>query len=256
MEHALAGGTMNAGGVVRVGDTVRRPVGAHSPAVHALLEHLERVGFEGAPRFLGMDERGREVLTFIEGEVPGAPFEPWTLSEETRASVARLLARYHEAVAGFRSPPDARWDSHVPDELAGDVICHADVARENVVCRERCAVALIDFDRAAPADPVFDLASALLQWIPLHGDDGDDVLRAAGRIRSFCDAYGLEPERRLRVLRAISAIEQRGYAWLRQVVAEGHLAYVALWNAGAPARIEQRLGWLRHNDHALRAGLA
>ena len=37
-EIRLAGG--NLGGAVRVGDTVRRPVGPWTPAVHALLGHL------------------------------------------------------------------------------------------------------------------------------------------------------------------------------------------------------------------------
>jgi hypothetical protein len=42
-------------GVVRVGDTVRRPEGTASPFVREPLLHLERVGFTGALRFLGID---------------------------------------------------------------------------------------------------------------------------------------------------------------------------------------------------------
>jgi hypothetical protein len=38
--------------------------------VQALLSHLHAVGFDGAPRPLGIDERGREVLSFIPGTVP------------------------------------------------------------------------------------------------------------------------------------------------------------------------------------------
>ena len=45
--------------MVRVGDTVRRPAGPWTPAVDALLRHLEDVGFPGAPRALGRD---RHVL--------------------------------------------------------------------------------------------------------------------------------------------------------------------------------------------------
>jgi hypothetical protein len=59
-EIPLAGGDVTEG-VVRVGDTVRRPVGPHSPLVHALLAHLESVGFEGAPRFLGIDGSPRSL---------------------------------------------------------------------------------------------------------------------------------------------------------------------------------------------------
>lgn len=46
-EVPLSGGDVSEG-VVRVGDTVRRPLGAHSPAVHGLLRHLEAVAFDGA----------------------------------------------------------------------------------------------------------------------------------------------------------------------------------------------------------------
>jgi hypothetical protein len=37
--------------------------------VHALLGHLHAAGFGGAPRPLGLDEFGREVLTFIPGTI-------------------------------------------------------------------------------------------------------------------------------------------------------------------------------------------
>ena len=62
-EVFLVGGIANRGRVVRIGDTVRRPQRATSPAIHALLRHLADVGFPGAPRFLGIDEQGREVLS-------------------------------------------------------------------------------------------------------------------------------------------------------------------------------------------------
>ena len=62
-EVVLPGGFTNAGRVTRVGDTVRRPRRPTSPSTWALLDHLERVGFDGAPRFLGLDDRGREMLS-------------------------------------------------------------------------------------------------------------------------------------------------------------------------------------------------
>ena len=67
-EVLLPGGFTNAGRVIRIGDTVRRPWRPTTPATKALLEHLERVGFDGAPRFLGADDRGREILSFIPGK--------------------------------------------------------------------------------------------------------------------------------------------------------------------------------------------
>ena len=47
-EIPLMGGRATPG-VVRVGNTVRRPVKADAEYTDALLLHLERCGFEGAP---------------------------------------------------------------------------------------------------------------------------------------------------------------------------------------------------------------
>ncbi|HKW77884.1 MAG TPA: aminoglycoside phosphotransferase family protein, partial [Candidatus Limnocylindria bacterium] len=63
-EESLGGNLQD---TVRVGDTVRRRTGPWTPAVHALLRHLEKRGFP-APRVRGIDERGREILGYIEGE--------------------------------------------------------------------------------------------------------------------------------------------------------------------------------------------
>jgi hypothetical protein len=96
-EVPLAGGDMNL--VVRVGDTVRRP--PEPPEVVELLQWYERVGFDGAPRFLGYDEKGREMLTFVEGE---PAFAPVPSSDEVVAHIGRLLRRAHDAQEGSRQP--------------------------------------------------------------------------------------------------------------------------------------------------------
>jgi hypothetical protein len=59
MEERLPGGFVN--DVIRVGDTVRRTPGEQAVYVRELLEHFEASGWQGAPRHLGTDERGREV---------------------------------------------------------------------------------------------------------------------------------------------------------------------------------------------------
>jgi hypothetical protein len=73
------------GGAVRSGDTVRRAAGPWTPAVHTLLAHLAAKNFPGAPRPLGFDEQGREVLSLVEGETTGSrkPRPAWTHAEET-----------------------------------------------------------------------------------------------------------------------------------------------------------------------------
>lgn len=96
--------------VVRIGETVRRPVQPWTPSVHALLRHLEEVGFAYAPRPLGIDGEGREVLTFIEGD-SGAAGWAKVVDDQGLRNFARLLRDYHEACAGFSAPPGATWST-------------------------------------------------------------------------------------------------------------------------------------------------
>ena len=131
-----SGGMDPSAGVVRVGDTVRRPARRSSPATRALLLHLEAVGFEGAPRFLGVDEQGRDVLTFVEGDVPLPPYPPWALTDEALESLGRLLRRFHDATATFDQTSAAGWPDEWSDREGGPVVCHNDLFPENVVFRD------------------------------------------------------------------------------------------------------------------------
>jgi hypothetical protein len=83
----------NTSSVWRRGTTIRRSTGPWTPSVHRLLRHLEAAGFQGAPRVLGLDEQGREILSYLEGEVPVYPTPPELWSEEVLEEVARLLRR-------------------------------------------------------------------------------------------------------------------------------------------------------------------
>src|SRR5687768_8521318 len=133
-EVELVGGNVTP--VVRVGDTVRRAMGPWSGAVHALLRHVEAVGFDGAPRVLGVDQRGREILTFVAGEVGHYPLSGWMWSDAVLGAVGRLLRRYHDATVGFEPPAGAAWRMVYPDPARHEVICHNDVAPYNAVFRD------------------------------------------------------------------------------------------------------------------------
>lgn len=185
--------------VVRVGDTVRRRVGPWTAAVHELLRHLESVGFGSAPRVLGIDGEGREVLSYVEGVDGrrGRRFDDVTLTLE-----ARLLREFHDAVASFVPPSSARWraGSWQYRPGLGDaqklVVCHNDVAPYNVVYESGRPVALIDWDFAGPAPVEWDVAYAAWRFVPLYPDDvcrklGCNPDSRALRLRTFCEAYRL-----------------------------------------------------------------
>jgi hypothetical protein len=183
VEIPLPGGDMTEG-VVRVGGTVRRPVRPHTAAVHALLRHLEEVGFDGAPRVLGVDAKNREVLTYLPGEVPRRPLPGYALAESTLVALAELQRDYHEAVAGFTPPPWARWDGELTAlvDSPATIVCHCDINLENVIFRNEAAglrpYAFIDFDLARPGTRLVDIIQTLRYWAPIaEPADRDPALR-------------------------------------------------------------------------------
>src|ERR687896_1369207 len=211
-EVLLSGGLTNAGLVSRVGDTVRRPRRATSPATWALLEHLERVGFDGPPRFLGVDDRGREILSFIEGEAAIEPHQGWALTDDALVSVAELLRRYHDAAASFDAGGHT-WPEFVPAEFRDGLVSHNDPNLDNIIFSGGVAVGLIDFDLASPGSAVWDVTCAARLWAPLRDDrDTPEELRgrALERLRLFVDAYGLPRRDRLRADRTRRWIASHG----------------------------------------------
>lgn len=233
----LTGGHITEG-VIRAGDTVRRPAGPHTPFVHLLLDHLEDAGFEGAPRTLGIDEENREILTFIEGYVPP---DLATWSDEQLVRAATLIRRFHDATAG--SP------------LAGDeeVVCHNDLSPCNTVFVEGMPSAFIDFDTAAPGPRDQDLGYALWMFLDL-GPDGADVHIQGHRIRMMCDAYGFDY--RADPIDAISRSQQmtleRSQARLRAGGSAGSVAYAR----DSVEWIRAEITWLDAHRDELEAAMA
>lgn len=256
-EIPLPGGTSNRGLVVRVGDTVHRPQSKASPAVHALLLHLEQVGFDGAPRYLGQDEQGREVLSYLPGEAATEPHPPWALEDTALLSVAHLLRRYHQAVASF-DPSRYSWHTAVPEEYRDGLVSHNDPNLDNVIFSDGRAVALIDFDLAGPGSRLWDVALAARLWTPLRDpvDVGDQRAgRTAERLRLFVDAYGLEGQERAELAAAAS----RSHAWCYDIVRagaeQGQPGYADYWTSGAIRHDERGRRWLTEQQDALQQAL-
>lgn len=257
-EVLLDGGFTNAGLVTRVGDSVRRPWRSTSPATQALLEHLERVGFDGAPRHLGIDDRGREILSFIPGQVAVEPYPAWALADEALVSVGELLRRYHDAVASFDAAGHA-WPQSVPVAFRGGIISHNDPNLDNVVFAGGRAVALIDFDLASPGSAVWDVACAARLWAPLRDElDVPEPVRgrSLARLRLFVDAYGLPARDRARVVDAMVHTHDWCYDVVRSAVARGHVQFGLLWHADGERRAMRTRRWLQSHDPQMRAVIA
>lgn len=256
-EVPLPGGLANRGRVVRVGETVRRPQRRTSPATHALLRHLESVGFEGAPRFLGIDEQGREVLSYIPGTTGVPPFPDRVLSDEALVSVAVLVRDYHRAVAGFDPAPYA-WPQPPPAAFVGELVSHNDLNVDNVVFRDGRAVALLDFDLAGPGSRLWDVACAARLWAPVRPDEAvHDSRRGRGfeRLRLFVDSYGVDEADRARLLVAV----QENQSWFGRLIGRyveaGHPAFTDYARTANRLEGEQYRRWVADNEPALRAAL-
>jgi hypothetical protein len=179
-EQSLEGGQTTAG-VVRVGDTVRRPQAPNAQFAHELLRYCEARNFEATPRFLGVDAQGREVLSFIDGWAPpNLEHGAWSYGQLTAAT--QLLRRFHDLTAG--------------SALAGEseVVLHGDPSPVNLIWTDGMPVGLIDFDVAAPGSRLDDLAYLCWMFVLAGGDDTGlaGLLGRAKRLRAICDAYALE----------------------------------------------------------------
>ena len=223
-EQVLAGGNV-AASVVRVGATVRKPANAATPAVHALLDHLHAASFSGAPRALGRDASGRQVLEYVPGDCADQ-LPPMDAAQLRR--VGALIRRLHDAIATFSSPAGARWDVVIrPDRE--ELICHNDLAPWNLVC-DGDRMVFIDWDGAGPGSRLWDLGYAAHGFVPLW--PGGDPAVDAPRLRALVDGYGASEAQRLALPELIEAHTRGMYELLCASAATGAQPWARLHASG------------------------
>lgn len=247
-EELLLGGNTHAA-IVRIGDTVRRPTGAWTPGVHALLQHLERSGFDGAPRLLGLDDQDREVLEFVPGSVIWPDHFALVQTDSALFEVAATIRRYHHAVADFDFEgfawSDRGSDTHGP----GDIVCHNDLAPWNLVHEPAGRWRFIDWDLAAPGRLGWDLALALLSFVQLMPDSRLTESETRHRIAVFGAGYGEPLPTDIlavaveRCATEAARIEQDGRAGIEpyaRLLAEGH---ATIWREAETHIESNRARW-------------
>ncbi|GAA3735869.1 hypothetical protein HDA32_001277 [Spinactinospora alkalitolerans] len=243
-EELLPGGRVNE--VVRVGATVRRRPPERAAYTRRLLGFFERCGWSGAPRFLGTDDRGREVLGFVEGHVPWRiPRAPDVDADESLVRVAKLVREFHDLTAGTALA------------AGSEVACHNDLSPKNTVYRGpdggRRPVAFIDWDAAAPGERVHDVAHACWQYAGL-GPDGAGVAEAARRARLLCDAYGAIDRRRL--IGTVLWWQDRCWRGIEAGAAAGDPAMAGLRESGAARAVREAWRWVDRHRGELEARLS
>ncbi|UKS54630.1 phosphotransferase [Exiguobacterium acetylicum] len=238
-EQRLTGGNVSA--VYQKGNYVYRTQNENSPNVHRLLRHLEAKHLSGVPRFVGIDDQNREILTFLPGETADYPLKAYMWQDDVIKDVARLMRKYHDATVDFET---GDWEPLLNTPTPYEVICHNDFAVYNTIFQDQRLSGVIDFDLAAPGPRAWDIVYALYTFVPLssrrQAPDGSvidyvaeqDDARFAERVSRFLDAYGYEGLRSdllqmllLRVEALYLLIDQRaadGDAAFIKMKAEGH----------------------------------
>ncbi|QGQ20059.1 phosphotransferase [Cellulomonas sp. JZ18] len=253
----LPGG--NVGGAVRVGGTVRRPTGPWTPAVHALLRHVRARGLDGVPEPLGVDDAGREVLTYL----PGVPVDLAEVTDGRLASAAAWLARYHAAVADLRPGP-VRWRFEERDLLPHEIVCHHDATLYNMLVAAPGSdevVGVVDWDVAGPGVPLDELAMLAWSGVPFYADPGP--AEGARRLRLLVDAYAGQAARVGGVPPAVDDVARHVVVRMRAAgarIAAGQAAgdpgMLNLARVGEPARTAAQVDRYADALPALLAALA
>jgi Ser/Thr protein kinase RdoA (MazF antagonist) len=250
-EQVLGGGHVNR--VTRVGDTVRRQAGPWTPTIHRLLSHARDKGVSWLPEPRGLDELGREVLTFLPGDVPHE-MPAWVWSEAVLCDVGRALRQWHDATSDF-DMRGAIWNFAPPDPK--EVVCHNDFAPYNCVFQDGRFTGAIDFDFCAPGPRIWDLAYTAYRFVPLMPEASADpehlhgeispFSRAvmAARLDTFLKAYGspdnAEPLEITRVLTAAADRLEAIATWTEEHVRANRV--LALERH--PAMYRDHASWLR-----------
>ncbi len=190
-EIILTGGRVTQG-VVRIGDHVHRPQCENAAFVHAVLEHLANKNISCAPKYFGADEKGREILSYMPGEVPDnlGDFSP-----EQCARAAGIIRRLHDALADFPGCPE------------GMTVCHFDLSPCNFTFGDGMPAAVIDWDAARFGHPMDDLAYAAWMWLDIGNDENDPAM-VRQKIHAMRSAYGATKENELyhRMLRQMDRV--------------------------------------------------
>jgi Ser/Thr protein kinase RdoA (MazF antagonist) len=247
-EEPMFGGLANAR-VFRVGNTVRRPAGDWTPTVHALLQHLQGKGFP-APKPMGLDDKGREIVSYLPGEAGLRPWPAALLETSGVRDVGALLRAYHDAVRDFAPPAPAIW-RHGPQELGpGEIALHGDFGPYNLIWNAGRLTGVIDFELARPGAPLEDAAFSVMRVAHLRPDalaqgaGFTSMPDRRGRLNAFAEGYGCDPDDLLARTRSeqLGEIER-----MVRLGGRGRQPWTSFLARGLEARAREELRWLDDN---------
>lgn len=233
--------------VKRFGDSVVRPLGPWSSAVHGLLNHLNAVGFRYAPKVLSADhEQKTETLSYIDGEAAMRPWPPCLLGDDGIKEIALMLREYHNVVADYVPESGAVW--RVPDVhwKEGMIVRHADLGPWNMIWMASDLVGLIDWDMAEPGYPIEDVAQVAWYCLPLRtpercSDAGVESALLNKRLSVLCQTYDVDADL---VLNALVQLQKKEIERTIQLGQAGVNPWQFFMQRGDVADINEDMSWL------------
>lgn len=252
--------------VVKIGDTVRRPVRDFTESVQSYLAHIRAKGFTQCPEPLGVDYQGREVLSFVEGEIPVEPFPKYIASDELIVELAKLQRKLHDAAEDFIPANNAIWGDIPGGNPEGilavldksELVAHMDYCPGNIVFKDGLPKAFIDFDLACPTTRVADIVNMLNWWAPLKDPmDRDPVLKNINvfqRVKLFADIYGMTKEQR-RLLVPTAKIRAHNSYIKVEAAAKVDPVFKKWWDEGWDIVLLRTKAWLDTSTDEINAAL-
>jgi len=155
-EITLTGGHSTA--VVRKGDLVFRKPASENKLYREVLGHLNEKEFPYAPTFLGVDDSGRDILSYI----PGSTLLGVTYNIAQLRACMTILRGFHDCCAQIASP-------------TYETICHRDFSPWNTIFRNDKPVGIIDFDEVQHGYRVHDFAYFLWTFLDLGTTEVPDT---------------------------------------------------------------------------------
>ncbi|MFK8009894.1 MAG: phosphotransferase [Saprospiraceae bacterium] len=166
--------------VVKIGNHVHRSMSSNAPFIHELLQHLEKHNFSFSPKFIGIDKKGREILSFINGEVlVGEKF-----NDQQIIGAVKILRQFHDIAAKSNLCKNQ------------ETICHHDFAPWNIIFENNFPVGIIDFDDSAPGARIDDLAYFIWTFLELGNDLVDEETQIQ-KLVLICKKYELKNPKNL-----------------------------------------------------------
>jgi hypothetical protein len=237
----LDGAGIEAGRVIRDQSSVSRPGGDWSPSVQRVLAALVDSGMSEVPIPLGIDDDGREMLSFIEGEDQGWPLLPGIQSLEGARALGGLTRKLRGALQRYEIPADAAWQGRTTAVASGEIVQHGDLGPWNLLWQDGGSriVGVLDWELAEPEDPDYDLGFLAWHTTPAMDDDRAALrgfvgqLDRAARLRAFAAGAGMP-------LQAVaSAILRSQLGFAQKVNTRGRHAGGGRWRQLLELRLDE-----------------